>query len=247
MAKDMEMLERNFVRRLVSYIASVDAEDEINFDEHDRRYHGGKYDPVTMTCEMRNANEKGDLYDVLIAEMEERQARLKFVRQHPELASDDEMVELFGRANDNAVKRLQKAIREMYQPAQMEGGGTLIGTIAGKQVFPHSRMSTEMTGSRNFKWLKKNRKDVFSEKCLIIRDIKKIVPNLQITEEHENCHKSNHHRAWQVAKGFATADLTYRGKPWYAVFTQTADGRLLLYDVVHKERGQVDPSPEKEK
>lgn len=43
----------------------------INYTEHDKRYHHGNFDPKTMTCEMREAEAKGDLVDVLNAEQEE--------------------------------------------------------------------------------------------------------------------------------------------------------------------------------
>ena len=49
----------------------VAADAAINYTEHDKRYHHGNYDPSTMTCEMREAEAKGDLVDVLNAEEEE--------------------------------------------------------------------------------------------------------------------------------------------------------------------------------
>lgn len=51
---------------------TVAADAAINYTEHDNRYHHGNFDPKTMTCEMREAEAKGDLVDVLNAEQEEK-------------------------------------------------------------------------------------------------------------------------------------------------------------------------------
>ena len=58
-------------QRFLRYLALGVAEDEIDWSTHGKRYHGGLYDPKTMTCKARKALEEGDLADVLIAEREE--------------------------------------------------------------------------------------------------------------------------------------------------------------------------------
>ena len=57
------------------YLATCDAEDGVDFETHDRRYHGGWFDAAKMTCEMRNALEVGDIVDVMRAEEDEREPK----------------------------------------------------------------------------------------------------------------------------------------------------------------------------
>lgn len=58
-------------KRLLRYLALGIAEDELDWTTHDNRYHGGHFDPKTMTCKARRAADEGDLADVLTAEREE--------------------------------------------------------------------------------------------------------------------------------------------------------------------------------
>ena len=58
-------------KRLLRYLALGVAEDELDWTTHDNRYHGGHFDPKTMTCKARRAADEGDLADVLTAEREE--------------------------------------------------------------------------------------------------------------------------------------------------------------------------------
>lgn len=60
-----------FQQRLLRYLALGVAEDELDWTTHDNRYHGGHFDPKTMTCKARRAADEGDLADVLTAEREE--------------------------------------------------------------------------------------------------------------------------------------------------------------------------------
>lgn len=64
----MDYLER---QRFLRYLAFRIAEDEIDWSTHDKRYHGGLYDPKTMTCKARRALEEGDLAYMLTAERKE--------------------------------------------------------------------------------------------------------------------------------------------------------------------------------
>ena len=42
-------------KRLLRYLALGVAEDEMDWTVHDNRYHGGHFDPKTMTCKARRA------------------------------------------------------------------------------------------------------------------------------------------------------------------------------------------------
>ena len=240
-AKDMEMLERNFVRRLVSYIASVDAEDEINFEEHDRRYHGGKYDPVTMTCEMRNANEKGDLYDVLSAEMEEHEQRQKLIRDNPDLMTDEEFLNYFGKSK-KSQRRLAKWLKRITS-AKPDGGGQQIGTLNGMAVYAHDEFYSEYAYSQNARFTITHNKPLWQRKALEARNLGDLLKKVYKTEETaENAHAVTRHRKWQIARGFYYGHISLEGTPCYLVLTRTEDNRLLLYDfIVGKKRGQVAP------
>ena len=52
-------------QRLLRYLALGVAEDELDWTAHDKRYHGGHFDPKTMTCKERQDLEKGDKADAI--------------------------------------------------------------------------------------------------------------------------------------------------------------------------------------
>ena len=88
---------------------SATADAAINYTEHDKRYHHGNFDPKTMTCEMREAEAKGDLVDVLNAE----QTEAEYLRMTQKLAKQKKKQEAEKARTDAARKVNQKTLADL--------------------------------------------------------------------------------------------------------------------------------------
>lgn len=93
----------------------IPAADAIDYAKHDKWYHGGAFDPNTMTCRMREAEAEGDLVDVLNAEQEEKAWQRKKWKEAKRTEKDQGARQ---RANEIVRKTLAELTSREYSDSE---------------------------------------------------------------------------------------------------------------------------------